>query len=80
MTVADLATWLHVAGETPGIDALDIVPLAGDLSQRRYFRVRRAAGDSLLAAHYPESLRPDEGALHLLRRSLTAGTAVYGSR
>jgi aminoglycoside/choline kinase family phosphotransferase len=44
----------HLA--TKGFPALGVEPLAGDLSQRRYFRVRLAAGGSLLAAHYPADL------------------------
>lgn len=39
--------------EARGIAAASVEPLAGDLSQRRYFRVRLAGGGTLLAAHYP---------------------------
>ena len=41
-----------------GVAARSVEPLAGDLSQRRYFRVRDASGAKLLAAHYPLEVRP----------------------
>ncbi len=58
-----------------GIGFRDLTPLSGDLSQRLYFRIQLADGGSLLAAHYPESLR---GAMARFSaaRSLLAGAGV----
>ncbi len=49
----DLDDWL----DELGIGARSSTALAGDLSQRRYFRIVLEGGASLLAAYYPESLR-----------------------
>lgn len=49
--------------------------LAGDLSQRRYFRIVLEDGTRLLAASYPESLRPAMARFEAAR-SLLAGAGV----
>ncbi|MEO7974123.1 MAG: phosphotransferase [Thermoanaerobaculia bacterium] len=54
MITTDLESWL--AGL--GIGFATPAALAGDLSQRRYFRVVLDDGMQVLAAYYPESLRP----------------------
>jgi len=43
--------------ESRGVDSRAVEPLPGDLSQRRYFRVRAGDGATLLAAHYPAEVR-----------------------
>jgi aminoglycoside/choline kinase family phosphotransferase len=60
---------------TKGFAAAGIEPLAGDLSQRRYFRVRLADGDSLLAAHYPAEIRA-VAERFVRARDLLAGAGV----
>lgn len=69
--VADLQSWLGELG--PGFGAVS--PLSGDLSQRRYFRVSCDDGSRLLAAHYPESLRPSMERF-VRARALLAGAGV----
>lgn len=73
----DLESWLREigVGGIGGIGLRGLTPLAGDLSQRRYFRIVLDDGASLLAAHYPESLR---GAMERFAaaRSLLAGAGV----
>ncbi len=54
VTTADLQSFLAESG----LRLRASTPLAGDLSQRRYFRVVLADGVRLLAAYYPENLRP----------------------
>lgn len=54
VTTADLDGFL----DDSGLGARSLTPLAGDLSQRRYFRIVLEDGGRLLAAHYPENLRP----------------------
>lgn len=71
VTATDLESWLRELG----IGARACAPLAGDLSQRRYFRILLDGGDSLLAAHYPESLRATM-ARFVAARSLLAGAGV----
>lgn len=68
---SDLGAWL----DELGIGARTCSPLAGDLSQRRYFRIFLAGGASLLAAHYPESLRATM-ARFVAARSLLAAAGV----
>ncbi|MEO8276144.1 MAG: phosphotransferase [Thermoanaerobaculia bacterium] len=67
--VEELENWLRNAG----IESDPPIALAGDVSQRRYFRLRRRDGVSLLATHYPEDLRAAMarfvGARELLDRS-----------
>ncbi|KAB2957265.1 MAG: phosphotransferase, partial [Thermoanaerobaculia bacterium] len=48
-----LESWLARAGRS----GATLVPLAGDLSARRYFRVRSMGGQTHIAACYPEQLR-----------------------
>jgi aminoglycoside/choline kinase family phosphotransferase len=48
-----LREWLGAVG---GPAAVAIVPLAGDVSARRYFRVLRADGSTRIAARYPRQL------------------------
>ena len=67
----DLDDWL----DELGIGAQSSTPLAGDLSQRRYFRIVLEEGTSLLAAYYPESLR-ETMARFVAARTLLAGAGV----
>ena len=71
VTGMDLESWLHELG----IGVRAWTPLAGDLSQRRYFRIFLEEGSSLLAAYYPESLR-ETMARFVGARSLLAGAGV----
>ncbi|MEO8195909.1 MAG: phosphotransferase [Thermoanaerobaculia bacterium] len=71
MTTADLHGFLEEAG----LAVRASTPLAGDLSQRRYFRVVLAEGSRLLAAYYPENLRPAM-ARFVAARSLLATAGV----
>lgn len=48
--MADLTAALAALGR----DAVDVVPLAGDASTRRFYRVRFADGSTLVACLYPE--------------------------
>jgi hypothetical protein len=68
---ADLRAWLAELG--CGVRAC--TALAGDLSQRRYFRIVRDDGSRLLAAYYPESLRPAMARFQAAR-ALLAGAGV----
>jgi len=52
--LAELSAWLRALGRP----ASALEPLAGDVSLRRYVRVRLAAGESAIAAYYPEAIRP----------------------
>jgi len=74
---AHLESWLRSIGigGAGGIGLRGLAPLTGDLSQRCYFRIVLEDGVSLLAAHYPESLR---GAMQRFTaaRSLLAGAGV----
>lgn len=57
MNFPDLAPWLVARGFAPE----RIEPLTGDVSPRRYARVRwpeRSAEGSAIAAYYPEEIRP----------------------
>lgn len=56
-----------------GLGGATAVPLAGDLSARRYARARAGDGRTAIVAGYPEALRPQ------LRRFLEA-TALCGAR
>ena len=71
MITADLRNWLAELG----YGVRSCAALAGDLSQRRYFRIVLDDGTRLLAAHYPESLRPAM-AWFEAARSLLAGAGV----
>jgi aminoglycoside/choline kinase family phosphotransferase len=51
--LSELAGWLAARGA--GVAELE--PLAGDVSTRRYVRLRWPAGGSAIAAFYPEALR-----------------------
>ena len=51
---ARIERWLRRQGVLP----VAVEPLAGDLSTRSYYRVRVAAGASLLVASYPRDLAP----------------------
>lgn len=51
---AALRAWL----ETRALPATAVAPLAGDVSPRRYFRVRLASGADAVAAFYPPAARP----------------------
>jgi hypothetical protein len=53
MIATDLRSWL----EELGLDVRAANGLAGDVSQRRYFRVVLGDGATRIAAHYPENLR-----------------------
>lgn len=87
VTAADLETWLRSIVDAGGIEstgafgaigAIDfgrIAPLAGDLSQRRYFRVGRTDGRAFVAAYYPESWRGTM-ARFAAARSLLVGVGV----
>ncbi len=70
----DLEIWLREIG-VGGAGVSGLTPLAGDLSQRHYFRIVLEDGASLLAAHYPEDLR---GAMKrfVAARSLLASVGV----
>lgn len=68
---ADLQSWL----EESGLRFTATTALAGDLSQRRYFRVLCDDGSRLLAAHYPDSLRPSMERF-VRARTLLAGAGV----
>lgn len=65
-----LESWLARAGWS----GATLEPLAGDLSARRYFRVRPATGETRVAACYPESLRDAQR-----RFSLAAGLLARAS-
>jgi len=54
MNLSDLAPWLVARGFAPE----RIEPLPGDVSPRRYGRVRLAEGTSAIVAYYPEEIRP----------------------
>lgn len=71
VTTADLLAFLADSG----VDARVATPIAGDLSQRRYYRVELDDGARLLAASYPESLRPAM-ARFVTARSLLDGAGV----
>lgn len=71
VTAADLESWL----EELQLVAHECSPLAGDLSQRRYFRIVLDQGGSLLAAYYPESLRAAM-VRFVAAQSLLAGAGV----
>lgn len=71
VTTADLDRFL----DESGLGVSSLTPLAGDLSQRRYFRIVVEDGARLLAAYYPESLRPAM-ARFAAARSLLAGAGV----
>ena len=71
VTAADLESWL----EELQLGAHECSPLAGDLSQRRYFRIALDQGGSLLAAYYPESLRAAM-VRFVAAQSLLAGAGV----
>jgi aminoglycoside/choline kinase family phosphotransferase len=71
VTADDLASWL----EGLEVGARECSPLAGDLSQRCYFRIALDQGGSLLAAYYPESLRAAM-VRFVAARSLLAGAGV----
>lgn len=71
VTVTDLESWLRGLG----IGVRSCTALAGDLSQRRYFRIVDDVGASLLAAYYPEGLR-ETMARFAAARSLLAGAGV----
>lgn len=77
MITQDLESWLREigVGGSGGIGVRGLTPLAGDLSQRRYFRIVLDDGALLLAAHYPESLRGAMGRF-AAARSLLAGAGV----
>ncbi len=68
MTSTELAPWLAAQG----FAAERIEPLPGDVSPRRYGRVRLAAGGSAILAIYPEEIR--ETAVRYLRASELLGT------
>ncbi|HEV7667993.1 MAG TPA: phosphotransferase [Thermoanaerobaculia bacterium] len=53
MNFSDLAPWLAARGFTPE----RIEPLPGDVSPRRYGRVRLAGGAGAILAYYPEEIR-----------------------
>lgn len=53
MIATALGSWL----EELGLEVRAASALAGDVSQRRYFRVELGDGGKRIAAHYPESLR-----------------------
>ncbi len=53
MNLSDLAPWLVARGFAPE----RIEPLPGDVSPRRYGRVRLAGGTSAIVAYYPEEIR-----------------------
>jgi len=71
VTTADLHGFLAESG----IGWRASTPLAGDLSQRRYFRIVLEDGARLLAAYYPENLRPAMSRF-VAARSLLAGAGV----
>lgn len=71
MAASELKEWLEGLGIAP----CTIESLAGDLSQRRYFRVVPSRGAPLLAVHYPEALLPAM-ARFSAARSLLADAAV----
>jgi aminoglycoside/choline kinase family phosphotransferase len=50
----EVAAWLATLGQP----ALEILPLPGDVSQRRYARVRLADGSTAILATYPPEVRP----------------------
>ncbi|MEP7009734.1 MAG: phosphotransferase [Acidobacteriota bacterium] len=54
MNFSDLAPWLAARG----FASERIEPLPGDVSPRRYGRVRLASGGSAIVAFYPEEIRP----------------------
>lgn len=58
-----------------GIAALSLIALAGDVSQRRHFRIVLEDGKGLIATHYPESLRGSM-ARFVGARALLAAAAV----
>lgn len=62
-----------LAERRPRADGWSIVPLSGDASTRRYFRLE-AAGESAVAAVYPEAFAPEESTFLLVQRLL----AGYG--
>jgi N-acetylmuramate 1-kinase len=51
---AAIVSWLEREGYRPG----ELVPLTGDVSLRRYFRVRLDDRRTAIVAWYPEELRP----------------------
>src|SRR5262249_34995570 len=55
----------------PGTREAELVPLAGDASTRRYYRLRRAGGNSVLSV-YPEPLDAEQHPF-LVVRQLMAG-------
>ncbi|HXU31567.1 MAG TPA: phosphotransferase [Thermoanaerobaculia bacterium] len=54
MNLSDLAPWLATRGFAP--ERIEALP--GDVSPRRYGRVRLAEGGSAIVAFYPEEIRP----------------------
>jgi aminoglycoside/choline kinase family phosphotransferase len=53
LALADAAAWLAEQGVAP----LALEPMAGDVSPRRYLRVRAAGGATAILAAYPEAAR-----------------------
>lgn len=72
---AAATSWLGARGES--VAALE--PLAGDVSPRRYFRLRRATGETAILAAYPEETR-DGCSRWLASDALLRGTAVRTPR
>ena len=52
--VPGIHRWLGAVGHA----AEEVLPLTGDVSLRRYFRARLAAGGTAIVAYYPVKLRP----------------------
>ena len=52
---AEIADWLHQLGKP----AVEIEPLAGDVSRRRYFRIRFRPADSAIVSVYPQDMTAD---------------------
>ncbi len=71
VTTADLLTFL----DELGIGARSVAAIAGDISQRRYFRIVLDDDTLLIATHYPENLRPSM-ARFVGARSLLAAASV----
>jgi hypothetical protein len=71
MIATELRSWL--AGL--GLDVRAADALAGDVSQRRYFRLVLGDGTSRIAAHYPEDLRAAMTRF-VAARALLAGAGV----